>query len=310
MVSRYEVVVDPQAPNNAHAFLLGMVGSNKRVLELGAASGHVTKALVDAGCDVAAVEYDAEWAKGLEEVASSVHVLDLNHPGWVDEFKPEFDVITAGDVLEHLLDPVRTLREMVSLLAPNGYIVVSLPHIAHADVRLKLLQGAFDYTASGLLDATHIRFFTYEAVKKLVADCGLAITELKRVRFPVFETEQAVPRSSVPSGVVDSILADPEAETYQFVFTAVPVGADQKIRAMSERALQAERDAENLMVRVADLEQQAAQLQRERDRARTKVGGLRVELRKRRAEVARLRNSRTFRYTAGLRRLYKALRRS
>lgn len=310
MASRYEVVVDPAAPNNAHAFLLGMVGSNKRVLELGAATGHVTKALVAAGCDVAAVEYDTEWAKDLEEVASSVHVLDLNDPTWVHELKPEFDVITAGDVLEHLLEPVRTLREMVSLLGPDGYIVVSLPHIAHADVRLKLLQGKFDYTASGLLDSTHLRFFTYDAMKKLVADCGLAITELKRVRFPVFETEQAVPRASVANQVLETVLADPEAETYQFVFTAVPVGADAKIREMSERSLENQREAENLMVRVADLEEQVSQLQRERDRARTKVVALRSEVRSRTAEVKRLRNSRTFRYTAGLRRLYKALRRT
>lgn len=309
MVNRYEVVADPYAPNNAHAFLLGMVGSNKRVLELGAATGHVTKALVAAGCDVAAVEYDAEWAKDLAEVASSVHVLDLNDPAWVRGFTPEFDVITAGDVLEHLLDPVRTLREMTSLLAPNGYIVISLPHIAHADIRLKLLQGAFEYTPTGLLDETHIRFFTYAAVSKLVADCGLAITELKRVRFPAFETEQAVPRSSVPNAVLDVVMADPEAETYQFVFTAVPVGADEKVQQMSERALAADRAVEDLTVRVADLEEQAAQLQRERDRARTKVVGLRTELRKRRAEVTRLRNSRTLRYTAWLRRLYKAVRR-
>jgi 2-polyprenyl-3-methyl-5-hydroxy-6-metoxy-1,4-benzoquinol methylase len=301
MASRYEVVVDPSAPNNSHAFLLGMVGHNKRVLELGAATGHVTKALVDQGCDVAAVEYDPEWAKNLEAIASSVHVLDLNNPAWVKGFEPEFDVITAGDVLEHLIDPVRTLSEMASLLGPDGYIVISVPHIAHADVRMSLLQGKFRYTEYGLLDATHIRFFTYDGVKELAAKAGMAITELKRVRIPAFETEQAVPRASISSEVLDVIMADREAETYQFVFTAVRAGANQKIVEMSETALANQTRAEDLEVVVAKLRGDVRRLQ-------GRVNRLRLNERRARRDLAKLRRTKTFRYTRILRRIYSKLR--
>jgi 2-polyprenyl-3-methyl-5-hydroxy-6-metoxy-1,4-benzoquinol methylase len=278
-----------------------MVGHKKRVLELGAATGHVTKALINQGCDVAAVEYDPEWAKDLEAVASSVHVLDLNSPAWVKEFEPEFDVITAGDVLEHLIDPVRTLSEMASLLGPDGYIVISVPHIAHADVRMSLLQGKFRYTEYGLLDATHIRFFTYDGVKELAAKAGMAITELKRVRIPAFETEQAVPRASISSEVLDVIMADREAETYQFVFTAVRAGANQKIVEMSETALANQTRAEDLEVVVAKLRGDVRRLQ-------GRVNRLRLNERRARRDLAKLRRTKTFRYTRILRRIYSKLR--
>jgi 2-polyprenyl-3-methyl-5-hydroxy-6-metoxy-1,4-benzoquinol methylase len=160
MPSRYEAAVDPAATNSAHAFMAQMVGGNKRVLELGAASGHMTRALCAQGCTVTAVEYDPEAARDLKGHAAEVIVGDLNSATVLDQLRPEFDVVLAGDVLEHLLDPQAVLDRVTRLLTPGGRVVVSLPHVGHVDVRLALLQGRWDYHPSGLLDATHIRFFT------------------------------------------------------------------------------------------------------------------------------------------------------
>ncbi len=153
MLSRYDIQVDPSSPNNAHAFAVNFVGWNRRVLELGAASGHVTRALVDQHCRVTSIEYEAEAAQELEGMAVEVIVGDLNDPDIFAGLSPEFDTVLAGDVLEHLLRPHEVLRRAAQLLKPGGQVVVSLPNVGHVDVRLSLMQGTWDYRPWGLMDA-------------------------------------------------------------------------------------------------------------------------------------------------------------
>src|ERR1700712_1780443 len=109
MPSRYEAPVDRNAANNAHAYMLDMVGWNRSVLELGAAAGHMTRALNEQGCRVTAVEYDQAAAVDLKQHAAEVIVGDLNDPDVFAGITTQFDVVLAGDVLEHLIDPAQAL---------------------------------------------------------------------------------------------------------------------------------------------------------------------------------------------------------
>ena len=108
----YWAPVDPTAPNNCHAFSLELIGRNRRVLELGPAAGHFTKALVDQGCRVVGVELDPDAAEQTAKIAEKVVVGDLSDPAVVESAIDEhrFDVVVAGDVLEHLPDPLRCCR--------------------------------------------------------------------------------------------------------------------------------------------------------------------------------------------------------
>jgi SAM-dependent methyltransferase len=248
MPSRYEVPVDPEAVNNSHAFALELIGWNRRVLELGAAAGHVTRALVAQHCGVTSIEYDPKAACDLEGVADHIIVGDLNSPGVFNDLRPEFDVVLAGDVLEHLVSPQDVLSRAVRLLRPGGQVVVSLPHVGHVDLRLSLMQGRWDYRPWGLLDGTHLRFFTLEGIQGLVRNAGLVLTELRRVRVPAFETELGVDRRSVPTELLDVILADPEAETYQFVFSATPESGDYRLRGLAVRNSDLEREVQRLQI--------------------------------------------------------------
>ncbi|MCW2524752.1 MAG: methyltransferase protein [Frankiales bacterium] len=249
MPSRYEATVDPEAANSAHGFMAQMVGSNKRVLELGAAGGHMTRALTAQGCTVTAVEYDAEAAIDLKAETSEVIVGDLNDLTLLDDLRPDYDVVLCGDVLEHLLDPQAVLDRVTRLLAPGGRVVVSLPHVGHVDVRLALLQGRWDYNSWGLLDATHIRFFTLKTIQEMVARAGLVIIDLRRVRAPAFETELRVDRASVPTAVLDAALQDPEAETYQFVFTAVKDDGNYQTTRLIESQVEVQSEVDRWRVR-------------------------------------------------------------
>lgn len=88
-----------------------------------------------------------------------------------------FDVIVFADVLEHLPDPIGTLGRYVPFLAPAGRVLVSVPNVAVWYVRLNLLLGRFDYTATGTLDRTHLRFFTGANLRRALSDAGLSVVE-------------------------------------------------------------------------------------------------------------------------------------
>lgn len=237
MSSRYQAQIDLDQPNNTHASLVRMVGENKRVLELGAASGYMTTLLKSRGCSVTAIEYDPDAVDQLMEIADRAIIGDLNDPAVLDAVSGPFDVVLAGDVLEHLLDPLAVLRRAVSTLTPDGEVVISIPNVGHIDLRLGLMQGRFDYRETGLLDATHIRFFTYDTFLDLIAQAGLLPVEIHRIIALPFETELAVPRESVSADLLHELLRVPESETYQFVLRAIRDNGDPARRDAAQHSL-------------------------------------------------------------------------
>ena len=218
MSSIYESNVDPLRPNDAHGISLQLIGRDKTVLELGAAAGHVTRVLKSMGNTVVAVERDGRFAEQLAAIADRVHITDLD---WLDLKKilcdQKFDVILAGDVLEHCTRPDLVLLQCHSLLSPNGSIVVSLPNVAHADVRLSLLTGRFEYRPTGLLDNTHLRFFTRRTIEKFVEENGFAIEEIFASTAPLGGTEFGPPDSSIPREAIDFVQRDRDSSVYQYV---------------------------------------------------------------------------------------------
>lgn len=220
MSERYRETVDPAAPNSAHAMAIRMVGNDRRVLEVGCSVGHVTEHLVANGNEVVGVEIDPAAAEEARRFATTVHVADLDRAPLDELVEGRFDVILFGDVLEHLREPSRALDAAVRLLADGGHVVVSIPNVAHADLRLMLLEGRWQYQEHGLLDDTHLRFFTREGLRDLLAGCGLVATELDRVTIPLFATNLPVTPELHGEALRRFVLADPEALTFQFVATA------------------------------------------------------------------------------------------
>ena len=111
------------------------------------------------------------------------------------------------------------LASAVQLLDDRGRAVVSLPNVAHAAVRLALLAGDFPYGECGLLDRTHLRFFTYESAVMLLEAAGLVVTDVERVVVPVAEAIVPVRWRALPRNIERWASQQPEALTFQFVFT-------------------------------------------------------------------------------------------
>ncbi|PYT05283.1 MAG: glycosyltransferase/methyltransferase, partial [Acidobacteria bacterium] len=87
----------------------------------------------------------------------------------------QYDAIIFGDVLEHLHNPGVVLEKLSRLLKPGGKILLSLPNIANIWIRISLLMGRFNYSRLGILDETHLRFFTLKTAKQLATDSGLDV---------------------------------------------------------------------------------------------------------------------------------------
>lgn len=268
MSSKYETELDLDNRNDSHTLIVELAGRDKRVLDVGTATGYVAAALAERGCEVVGIEVDPEAARRAEKHCERVVVGDVDNFDLGQALSEDsFDVIIFGDVLEHLKDPLQTLKRFRPFLRPEGYVVSSIPNIAHGSVRLALLQGKFRYQSLGLLDNTHLRFFTRESVEQLFEDAGFLIGELERTKHGVFDTEVEVDREMVAGEILALVRRDPEFQTYQFVLTAHPFGEagtvaklTNRVRLLSDQVAEKDTTIQALNEKTRDLERLRSQL--------------------------------------------------
>src|SRR5215216_6066274 len=260
MTSKYETEPNLDDRNTSHALITELVGPDKLVLDVGCAAGNLAEVLAERGCRVTGIEIDPEAARQAEERCERVIVGDVERLDLGAELDEEsFDVVLFGDVLEHLKDPLRTLDRLKPFLRPEGYVVASIPNVAHGSVRLALMQGKFQYSSLGLLDDTHLRFFTRESVEQLFTEAGLLITGLKRTSRGIFDTEIELDREQIPDEVLELVHEDPEASTYQFVLTAHRFGEAgtlaKRVRLLSEELAERDRTIYELSRKLRNFEE-------------------------------------------------------
>lgn len=172
-------------PYSSHAQILVWVEREQPadVLEIGTATGYLSFEMAKRGCTVTGIEKDPGMAKVARSYCSKMLVGDIETMNL--EGLGRFDAIICADVLEHLRDPRKTLQQLHKLLKPDGKMLISLPNVAHIWVRANLLLGHFDYEKAGILDETHLRFFTLKSAKKLAADAGLKVVDLSVTPAPL-----------------------------------------------------------------------------------------------------------------------------
>lgn len=215
---------------------LALIPHGSRVLEVGPAAGHVTRSLTRQGCEVTGVEQDAALASLAKPLCRRMVVGDIEDLDLDVEVAEQFDVVLCGDILEHLTNPGAVLQKLKRRLASTGFLVVSLPNVAHGSVRLSLLEGTFTYVKEGLLDATHLRFFTLDSIRELFNRNGFEIQDLYRTRVGLFDTEVPLRPAQISPPTVRRLLEDPEATTYQFVFRAVPSERPNRLADLGDTA--------------------------------------------------------------------------
>jgi 2-polyprenyl-3-methyl-5-hydroxy-6-metoxy-1,4-benzoquinol methylase len=161
-----------------------------RVLEIGCGAGATMKWLrsrstVQYAAGVELVPDAASKASAVFDPVMTGNIETMNLP------EGKFDLIVALDVLEHLVDPWSVVRRLHGALKPGGAVIVSIPNVCHYSVVLPLIvRGRWEYTSFGLLDSTHLRFFTRRSAIELMTNSGLVLDKINPVRvWPAWMTK-------------------------------------------------------------------------------------------------------------------------
>ncbi len=223
-IERYDYAFDPEGDAWA-ARLLRRVPEGAAVLELGPGPGAMTRVLRARGHAVTVVENDAAALQDLRGLGVHCVQADLDASDWLAALQGQrFGAILACDVLEHLRQPERVLQALRGLLQPGGSLVISLPNIAYAGVVAALRNGVFDYAEKGLLDRTHLRFYTRRSIAQLLMDCGWAPLAWDANRVPLAHSEFAWHWDALPEAWRQQLLTSwPEFDVYQWMVVATPV---------------------------------------------------------------------------------------
>lgn len=142
------------------------------VLDVGCGFATTSQRICEAGNRVTGIESNHDAAAVARTRIDRVIEADLQNAAAVGDAR--FDVIIFADVLEHLPWPASVLRRYLELLKPGGSVMVSLPNVGLWSVRLSLMFGRFHYAESGVLDRTHLRFFTRSSAAELLRSAGLS----------------------------------------------------------------------------------------------------------------------------------------
>ncbi len=159
---------------SSHAVMLEMLESlpPSRILDVGCSGGLFAARARAAGHHVTGVDYLE--IPGVRERTDRFFVADLER-GLPAEVGTRFDVVIAGDVIEHLTRPAEILRQLRDVLRPGGQVFLSVPNFGHWYPRLRVVTGRFGYDRRGILDDTHLRFFTRATLRRTVRAAGFDI---------------------------------------------------------------------------------------------------------------------------------------
>lgn len=210
------VIFNPELldPLNIDRQSVDLIPDGSKVLEIGCATGFMGEYLIKKRrCYVVGVESGVDEAKVAREKLNIVIEGDIEGTNVLRSINGKFDVVLASAIVEHLKDPWQDVSTWKRFLKKNGFLIITTSNIAHWSIRLKILQGSFDYEDYGILDNTHLRFFTIKTFKELIVNGGYEIK-----RFSIDPVGGGFPK-------ISKILSNffPNLFAYQMLIKAKPI---------------------------------------------------------------------------------------
>jgi 2-polyprenyl-3-methyl-5-hydroxy-6-metoxy-1,4-benzoquinol methylase len=222
----YERKLNPDGQDSL-AKLARLIAPGSKVLDVGCGPGVLGEYLTrERGCIVDGVEIFAEAARIAARSFHEVIVADLETFVFDPLRGRSYDYVVCADVLEHLRNGAFVARQLPPLLAPNGRVLLSIPNVAYAGLIAALINGEFRYRGEGLLDSTHLRFFTRQSLVEWLADVGLQASTIDTVRVDLVDSEFG--REGLEAfapALREQLLSSEDALTYQFIVDCLPAGA-------------------------------------------------------------------------------------
>ncbi|AVS86004.1 glycosyl transferase family 2 [Paracidovorax avenae] len=227
-----------QTIEDLHVYLRSIRPDERTSLSVLAEQIHPGATVLDLGCGSGALgQYLAQtrnavsdgvtWSEAEADHARPhyrrVVVDDLETCDLVTVFTGQrYDYIVCADVLEHLRRPEQVLQQCRHLLAPEGRVLISVPNAGYCGLVAELLQGEFRYREEGLLDRTHLRFFTRRSLARFLGEQAWALEDIDTIRREIPESEFDAAFDKLPPAVARHLLATPDAMAYQFIARAHP----------------------------------------------------------------------------------------
>lgn len=192
----YEKIFKKHGLSITQQEILNLVGGEKTVLEIGASAGYMTKAFLDNDCTVDVVETSKEAVAKVPKKVRKIFNQSIEDIATYKLLNSDYEYIVMADVLEHLVNPSWVLKKLLKVTHANTKVLISLPNVASWPMRKQLFfKGDFEYQDSGLLDRTHLHFYTVDTLPKLLSENGWKIEKIigTVTRLPFEETVNKIP---------------------------------------------------------------------------------------------------------------------
>jgi len=183
LVSVYSFKDDPYSSHHLIPQLVRRLSPPGRVLDVGCDDGFAGRDLLKDGFQVWGIDRNPVTLRKAARYYQQTILADIESELPLPE--GPFNVIIFADILEHLTNPAAVFAHFTELLAPDGLVIVSVPNVAHWYVRLSLLRGRFEYTDRGILDRTHVRFFTLRTARRFLEDAGFTVQAIETTPPPL-----------------------------------------------------------------------------------------------------------------------------
>lgn len=193
----YQDKPNPWSSHSRITECLKPLPAHSLVLDVGTATGMLARRSENQSMRFFGIEASAEWAALASPFYEKLLVCQFDEAP--DDFLRGYDAVVLGDVLEHMPYPDLALGKMIALQKPGCLFIISVPNIANLWVRLNLLMGRFDYAERGILDRTHLRFFTRKSAEALIRSAGLEILSFQVTPIPL---EFVSPFFITPFGII------------------------------------------------------------------------------------------------------------
>lgn len=170
--------------NSFNPYLYSLVKNNSKCLDIGCWTGNMgSKLISEKNCTVDGLDINSEALRIAKERGyNNIYEGNLNiNPKLLENINIKYDYIICDNVLEHLVDPGLILNLLKDKLSPNGSVLVCVPNVAFIETRVRLLLGDFTYKEAGILDKTHLKFYTMKTLKDLILSSGYNIEIFKGI---------------------------------------------------------------------------------------------------------------------------------
>lgn len=215
----YRLHHDPKSSHQQIVALIRRLGRSP-ILDVGAAQGFLGRQLHGGSLIIDAIEPNAYWAERAAPFYRSVFPTTVENAPLEDDYR----VVVCADVLEHLVDPVTVVRQLCAVAAPDAVFIISLPNVAHIAVRLLLLAGLFPPMERGILDRTHLHFWTLSSATDMLRQAGLEVVRARPTGVPLDELwpagEGSLPYTALMRLQHLLLLLAPRLFGYQWVLVA------------------------------------------------------------------------------------------